>query len=479
MKEGKHRLRFKISDQVHTYNVVVNSLCHSGFAQTEGSLWNVLWSAPLKPECLRAYDKFKKCNHFPGTFQFGRKDNMYRHVSRMIREFGEEYRIVPKTWIFPEDLRRFQKEREDTTEAKLWILKPANSACGRGIRILTKNSGLPKKGQFVACEYIMRPHLLNGFKYDLRLYVFITSYEPLTIYLYREGLVRFATQPYSTKNTKTRFAHLTNFSVNKKAASFRAAEDGVDDAGASKWSLKGLQAAFKELGIDYEAVFVRVKDLVVKAVLSVEPVIANNMQRASRNRHLCFELYGFDVILDADLRPWLLEVNVLPSLSSGAELDKRIKTALLTDVFSTVGVVPYNKKKVLRELEAAKWEKFSGIQAKPAPRDVDESCDLGLQPPSKIRPAKELAAATELNEEEQTVIIEKLEEQSRCGDFERVFPLRATVDQYQKYFKAQRAPNLIWWRWLKLKREEKLAWLKDFKPHKNQAELLCKLLDAQ
>jgi hypothetical protein len=64
----------------------------------------------------------------------------------MIREFGEECRIVPKTWILPEDTRRLQKEREDEEEKRLWILKPANSSCGRGIRILTKNSSLPKKG---------------------------------------------------------------------------------------------------------------------------------------------------------------------------------------------------------------------------------------------------------------------------------------------------------------------------------------------
>lgn len=62
--------------------------------------------------------------------------------------------------------------------------------------------------------YLMRPHLLNQFKYDLRIYVFVTSYDPLTIYVYQDGLVRFATQPYTTKNRKQRFAHLTNFSVN-------------------------------------------------------------------------------------------------------------------------------------------------------------------------------------------------------------------------------------------------------------------------
>ena len=71
----------------------------------------------------------------------------------------------------------------------------------------------------------MKPHLINGYKYDMRLYVFITSYEPLTIYLYEEGLARFATQPYNTKNTKVRFAHLTNFSVNKNATNFKAADD--------------------------------------------------------------------------------------------------------------------------------------------------------------------------------------------------------------------------------------------------------------
>jgi tubulin polyglutamylase TTLL4 len=72
-------------------------------------------------------------------------------------------------------------------------LKPANNACGRGIKLINKNSSLPKKGQFVICKYLMKPHLINGLKYDLRLYVLITSYEPLTIYIYKDGLVRFAT----------------------------------------------------------------------------------------------------------------------------------------------------------------------------------------------------------------------------------------------------------------------------------------------
>jgi len=116
---------------------------------------------------------------------------------------------------------------------------------------------LPKRGQYVVNTYIMRPHLFNGFKYDLRLYVLVTSFEPLTIFLYRDGLVRFATQPYTTKNRKSRFAHLTNFSVNKKASNYKKA--GVSGAAegesenCSKWSLNTLREAFSNLGMDFEA----------------------------------------------------------------------------------------------------------------------------------------------------------------------------------------------------------------------------------
>lgn len=344
-------MRFKISEQVHTYSCVVNSLSYAGVQQTDGANWNIIWSAALKPESLKNYDRFKRCNHFPGTWQLGRKDLMYRNVSKMTREFGEEFRIVPKTWILPEDHKRIKKDREDCPEKnKLWILKPANSACGRGIKVINKNNTIPKRGQYVVSEYLMKPHLLNGFKYDLRLYVFITSYDPLTIYIYQEGLVRFATQPYNTKNTKQRLSHLTNFSVNKKAPNFRAAnedEGGTDHA--SKWDLKMLGEAFNRLNINSEEVFAKIKDLVIKTILSVESIIANNMSRSTKNRHLCFELYGFDVILDSDLRPWLLEVNVLPSFSSSSPLDKQIKTRLMADVFSTIGVVPYSRKKLAKE----------------------------------------------------------------------------------------------------------------------------------
>lgn len=94
----------------------------------------------------------------------------------------------------------------------------------------------------------MNPHLINGLKYDLRVYVLVTSFCPLKVYLYNDGLVRFATEPYNTdpRNINQKFIHLTNFSINKKNAKFVKNEDLSDEEGgdSSKWDFKQLEAAF-------------------------------------------------------------------------------------------------------------------------------------------------------------------------------------------------------------------------------------------
>jgi len=99
----------------------------------------------------------------------------------------------------------------------------------------------------LASRYIHNPHLINGLKYDLRVYVLVTSYCPLKVYLYNDGLVRFATEPYNldAKNMNAKFVHLTNFSINKKNSKFVKNEDAAGDdssdadgGDSSKWDFK-------------------------------------------------------------------------------------------------------------------------------------------------------------------------------------------------------------------------------------------------
>ena len=73
----------------------------------------------------------------------------------------------------------------------------------------------------IVSKYIDNPLLINGYKFDMRIYVCVTSYEPLRVYVFKEGLARFASEKYTMKDAKTnQFNHLTNYSINKKNHNF-------------------------------------------------------------------------------------------------------------------------------------------------------------------------------------------------------------------------------------------------------------------
>ena len=159
---------------------------------------------------------------------------------------------------------------------------------------------------------------------------------------------------YRKSTLKDRFKHLTNFSVNKKSVKFKANIDANDDQYGNKWSLKALKAKYKELGIDSEAVFGRIKDIIVKTLIAVEAPMQSVYASSYDNRNNFYELYGFDVLIDEKLNPWLIEVNVCPSLNNSTPLDRKIKTTMLCDILNMLGFTPYDKKQLEIEQEKVK-----------------------------------------------------------------------------------------------------------------------------
>ena len=137
-------------------------------------------------------------------------------------------------------------------------------------------------------------------------------------------------------------------------------EDGEEpEQCESKWSLKMLREEYERIGIDYNAVFAGIKDVCLKTLMSVEPYIVTQM-RTTRHRGQCFEIYGFDVLVDANLKPWLLEVNVAPSLSSSSPFDKTVKSMLLSDTFHLLGFQIFDRKFVLEQKKREKKRKGLG-----------------------------------------------------------------------------------------------------------------------
>jgi len=178
---------------------------------------------------------------------------------------------------------------------------------------------------YVVQLYIHNPQLVGGKKFDLRLYVLVTSYSPLTVYIYRSGFARFSSYRYNTnvKNLGDTFVHLTNAAIQKTAP-------GFDASLGSKWPLRnykmyliakyGMQATDK--------LFSSIEQLCINTLLSVQKVIMND-------KH-CFEMYGYDILIDDNLKPWLIEVNASPSISADTINDYELKFGLLHDVYTVL-----------------------------------------------------------------------------------------------------------------------------------------------
>jgi hypothetical protein len=88
------QLVFKIAETTNIYNSVVNSCKNAGFHLTDsGRDWNLLFCGFLRAEFLREVHKYQRINHFPCSYELGRKDRMWKNLSKMKRQFGSDYNI--------------------------------------------------------------------------------------------------------------------------------------------------------------------------------------------------------------------------------------------------------------------------------------------------------------------------------------------------------------------------------------------------
>ena len=114
--------------------------------------------------------------------------------------------------------------------------------------------------------------------------------------------------------------HLTNVAVWK-------AGDDYNEMHGGKWSIKNLKFYLemtrgKELT---DKCFEGIRNIVYISLKSVQSVIIND-------KH-CFEVYGYDILIEDNLKPWLIEVNASPSLSTTTDADRKLKMSVMESVF--------------------------------------------------------------------------------------------------------------------------------------------------
>jgi hypothetical protein len=164
--------------------------------------------------------------------------------------------------------------------------------------------------------------------------------------------------------------HLTNYSVNVKTAGFTMGASAVGEDGVGfKRSLTSLRRRFEADGLSFDGVWRQIKDIVVKTLVCAEgPMnVASESRVPGAARRACYELYGFDIMLDATLKPWLIEVNTGPSLSAPSALDLHVKHRMVANLFNLVGVAPFDRSKMKREASSTRSARLTGV---PTPSGV-------------------------------------------------------------------------------------------------------------
>uniref|UniRef100_A0A9J8BBR6 Tubulin tyrosine ligase-like family, member 6 n=1 Tax=Cyprinus carpio carpio TaxID=630221 RepID=A0A9J8BBR6_CYPCA len=247
------------------------------------------------------------------------KDLLTRNMNRMLKLFPKEYNIFPR--ICYNDFQAYTRAKKHKT----YICKPDSGCQGRGI-CLTKSNKDIRPGEHMICQvYISKPFIIDGFKFDLRICVLVTSCDPFRIFMFK--LVRF------TGNNLDVCMHLTNYAINKHSENFVRDEDT-----GSKRNL----SSFKK----------HMEDVIIKTVISAHPILKHNYHScfpSHASRSACFEILGFDVLLDSRHKPWLLEVNHSPSFTTDFRLDREVKDRLLYDTLVLINLGACDHRKITEE----------------------------------------------------------------------------------------------------------------------------------
>eukprot|EP00892_Ulva_mutabilis_P011796 jgi/Ulvmu1/898/UM101_0006.1 len=238
----------------------------------------------------------------------------------------------------------------------------------------------------VAQEYIRRPMLIGGLKFDIRVYALVLCAEPLSVFVFRRGLVRFATvayRPPTSGNLSTQRMHLTNYAVNRRpgasppppAATVAGEHSTLHGPGALagdataaeqsgiKWSLEALYEYLDDNGHSSAVLWAAMKDIIVKSLLAVQPLLAHEYALATAHAadpHRCFEVLGYDLLLDSAARPWLVEVNHSPSFQTDAPLDVAVKSALIGDALRLARPEPAAARRFRKEMKQESIMRLNG-----------------------------------------------------------------------------------------------------------------------
>jgi tubulin polyglutamylase TTLL5 len=316
----------------------------SGWSQTTGDEWRFFWSDQMHDASV--FDSLSDgqlVNHFPGIAAIVSKDSLFYYLSaaaeRATRQGARQlFDFFPGVYSMPHEYDAFVKAAA-AEPGRLWIQKPKGDWGGHGIELISDMAHVKRGEEWLVQQYISKPLLLPGhpYKHVLRIYLLITSLEPLVVYMHSVGGVRFTSRPYTeARSSLSDFvAHFINGYLQKRNAATPVWTEDFDT----------YRQRLRAAGIDDGALWDRIRRmLVLTAIAHREPILGGSLNR-TRRLDCCFELLGADVLIDDTLKPWLLECNMTPALGLDApvgtpdrQAQRRSREPVIADMLRILGL---------------------------------------------------------------------------------------------------------------------------------------------
>jgi hypothetical protein len=350
----------------------------------------------------------QRLNKIPGMEILCSKNTFFQALSRMKTLYPGFYNFFPTTFQLPFQFSEFQREHlrlsaeyskkfKGSTPPRLlfctWILKPRSGCCGSGIRLIQNSFNVLNLTQPAIIQRYVSPFLIDGYKFDFRFYVLISALQPLSVYIYNEGLARFCTHLYTAPTPETlsdRFCHLTNTAVN--IANIEKQRPILELASA-------ILKRVTEIDARGHTLWERIREVVMLSIVAQYPGILQNVgimvpdvncegfappQKNIDNIHRYFHLLGIDVMINNKCEPIILELNDRPSMCMMDDLEHELKAKV---VFDTLNVVSADGEDV-GKVRLGGWEKLlpmeRGVGGYGLHTIIERECKGALAEPNRL-----------------------------------------------------------------------------------------------
>ncbi|XP_014238738.1 tubulin polyglutamylase TTLL6, partial [Trichogramma pretiosum] len=318
---------------------VIRVLERLGFERgSNESDWDLLWAHdyPFKNLYSQLYQPkpHQLINHFPGC----------GYITNKVDLSTSEGDFLPKSFKIPEDKDKLLEFVEKNPE-KTFVQK---SNAHRGIKIQrVQELNLTAVGSFVQ-EFIERPYLVDGFKFDIGIYTVVTSIDPLRVYAYKgDVLFRFCPVEYYPFDPEN---------IDKYV---------VGDDYLPIWNVPSLKNSYTKLGLSmkesfdtyvrstgkdpqrmWDACFDAIKNVLLQKEAQIRDVVEKRFRGTRRN---FFELVRFDFTVDENLDVFMMEANMSPNLSSAHyPPNQLLYEQVLYNLFSLIGLAQRTRKDSLK-----------------------------------------------------------------------------------------------------------------------------------